>query len=456
MDELRGFAPTGMLGSGYPEASLAKAMERRPHFIGCDAGSTDGGPYFLGAGMSMFSRQAVKRDLQLMLLAARQSDIPLVIGSAGMGGGEPNLRWALDILTEIAREEDLHFPLAVIHAEQDKGYLKTKLREGRTRPLWPGRPLTEDVIDRATRVVGMMGHEPYVRALEDGARVVLAGRSSDTSVFAAVPLMMGYPAAVVWHAAKILECGAASVALRRSPDGMFAWIRPDHFVVEPSNDELWCTPQSVASHTLYENADPFVLREPCGTLDTQAAVYEAVSPRAVRVLGSRFTRAETYTVKLEGVEAAGFQSIFVGAVRDTIIIRQLDSWLELVRRNAGERIEAAFGGLRMNRDYTLSTRVYGLNGVMGPLEPVTAPGHEVCLFFEVTAGSQELATALAESVSHIALHAPVPEWHGLITGLALPWSPPVLQRGLVYRFSLNHVVEPADPYEMFPIEMLKV
>jgi hypothetical protein len=48
-------------------------------------------------------------------------------------------------------------------------------------------------------------------------------------------------------------------------------------------------PQSVASHTLYENADPFDLKEPSGTLDTREARYEAISDRAVRVSGSRFT-----------------------------------------------------------------------------------------------------------------------------------------------------------------------
>jgi hypothetical protein len=87
MDEIRAFAPTGMLGSGYAEASLGKAMAWKPHFIGCDSGSTDPGPYYLGSGTSMFSRQAIKRDMRLILLAARRADIPLLIGSAGALGG---------------------------------------------------------------------------------------------------------------------------------------------------------------------------------------------------------------------------------------------------------------------------------------------------------------------------------------------------------------------------------
>ena len=76
-----------------------------------------------------------------------------------------------------------------------------------------------------------------------GAEVILAGRSSDTAIFAALPEMRGIPSGIAWHAAKILECGAASVVQRRTPDCMFAWVRKDHFVVEAPDPSLRCTPQ---------------------------------------------------------------------------------------------------------------------------------------------------------------------------------------------------------------------
>jgi len=53
-----------------------------------DAGSGDPGPFNLGAGKSFSDREAVKRDLRLILCAARQHDIPVLIGSAG-GAGAP-------------------------------------------------------------------------------------------------------------------------------------------------------------------------------------------------------------------------------------------------------------------------------------------------------------------------------------------------------------------------------
>src|SRR3546814_4010030 len=87
------------------------------------------------------------------------------------------------------------------------------------------------------------------------------------------------------------------------------------------------------------------------------------------------------------------------------------------------------------------------------LEPNPVPaGHELCLIFEVTAPTQDLATTIAAIMRHQALHLPIPEWSGLITGIACPYSPAYTERGEVFRFNLNHVVEPADPFAMFPIE----
>ena len=55
---------------------------------------------------------AMKRDLRLMLRAARKHRIPLIIGSCGGAGGEPHLQTVVGIVREIAREDALHFRLA--------------------------------------------------------------------------------------------------------------------------------------------------------------------------------------------------------------------------------------------------------------------------------------------------------------------------------------------------------
>ena len=449
--EIRILSATGILGSGFREETLQRAMALKPDFIGADSGSTDPGPYYLGSGETLFSNSAYKRDLRLILLAARAAKIPAVIGSACTAGTDGQLERLAGIAREIAREDKLSFKLATIRSEQDKGYLKKKLREGKIKPLANAPVLDEGVIDRSVHIVGMCGIEPYVEALQNGADVVLAGRSSDTSIFAALPVMKGFNPATVWHMAKILECGAACVVLRKYPDCMFATVANDHFVVEPPNPDYRCDPVSVASHNLYENSTPYELVEPSGILDTRHARYEAVSDRAVRVSGSTFRPAERYTIKLEGAELAGYQSIIVGAVRDPIILRQLDSWLTGLVKASKDRIRAVFGPAIESR-YRLDVRVFGKNAAMGPLEPETAIGHEVGLLFQMTAPTQELATSLMKSVGHMAVHYPVPEWSGLITSIAFPYSPPEIARGASYRFNMNHVVEPASPLEMFRIE----
>src|SRR5712691_2568219 len=134
---------TGMLGSGYREGSLDKAIELGARMIGCDAGSTDPGPGPLATGTCMFSKAAVKRDTEIMVSRAVAANIPLVIGSAGTSGSDAGLAWMVDIVREIARERGLHFKLAAIHSEVSKETVREHLRQGRARALAPSTPLTE-------------------------------------------------------------------------------------------------------------------------------------------------------------------------------------------------------------------------------------------------------------------------------------------------------------------------
>ena len=89
---------------------------------------------------------------------------------------------------------------------------------------------------------------------------------------------------------------------------------------------------------------------------------------------------------------------------------------------------------------------------MGTQEPLAHEvPHEVGLLFEVTAADQETARTLASTLSHFAVHYPIPEWSGLISGIAFPFAPAELDKGPVHRFNMNHVVYPDNPCEMFPI-----
>ena len=454
--EIRVLAATGVLGAGFKVESLQRGVGLAPTVIACDAGSTDSGPAYLGSGKPKLSWDACKRDLRLLLNARDALDVPLIIGSCGTSGRDVGVDWVADMARQIAAEELIHFRAALIKADQSPAYLKMRFEHGRIRPLHPAPPLTEAVIE-SSHIVGMMGAEPIAAAIAAGADVVLAGRASDSALYAAVPLMHGAHAGLVWHAAKTLECGAAC-AVVPAADGMFAFIRDDHFDIEPLDLAARCTPQSIAAHTLYENANPFLLTEPSGVIDTQHAEYVANSERSVRVSGSRFTPAKEYTIKLEGAQLVGYQTVVIGGIRDPHIIRSLDALLPKARAYFDARIADLFPGQLCGDDYDISYRIYGRDAVMGLLEPLrdSRAAYEVGVLITITAPSQELANKIATLVSHVSAHLPVPAYQGIISSLAYPFSPPELPRGPVYRFSLNHVVLPDDPCEMFRTEMLEL
>ncbi|EHM02968.1 hypothetical protein HMPREF9946_00569 [Acetobacteraceae bacterium AT-5844] len=440
---------SGILGYGYAEESLKIGMSWEPHLIGCDGGSTDPGPYYLGAGKSFTSRLSVKRDLRLMLQAAVAARIPCIIGTSGGAGGEPHLQDTAALVREIAREEGLSFRMALIHSEQDKASLTQRVRDGATRPLGKMAPLDEATIERAERIVGMMGPEPFNRALDEGAQVILAGRSSDPAQWAGPAIRAGIPPAIAWYAGKMLECGAEP-SVPKEPDNIFLRAREDHLICEPPNPIRRSTPLAVANFALHENSSPIHHTEPGGLLDTSACVFEAVSDRAVKVSGMTWTPAEQYTIKLEGVERAGYRAITICGTRDPVLISQIDSYLATHREKV--QMKAASFGVPPE-DYTMVVRTYGKDGVMAAWEPVKQiTSHELGFVIEVVAKTQDIANAVIAMARTSMLHADFPGRLCKEGNMAFPFSPSDIELGPMYRFSIFHVVAPRDPYEMFPIE----
>jgi hypothetical protein len=450
-DEIRILSPTAILGYGFPESSFRAGLERRPHLIAVDAGSTDPGPYYLGAGVSFTDREAVKRDLRIILTAGREQGIPVVIGTAGGAGAHPHVTWNLDIIRQIAREEGLRFRLAVIHADVPKPDLLAALDAGDLRPLPPGGDATVDDIVESTHVVAQMGVEPLIHALDQGAEVILAGRAYDPAVFAALPIRLGYDDGLALHLGKILECAAIAASPGSGSDCMLGVLRRDHFLVEPLDPHRACTVTSVAAHTLYEKTNPYALPGPGGVLDLTETTFHQENDRTVRVSGSRFAPSDGHTVKLEAARRVGYRTVSIAGVRDPIFIAAVDEIVKAVRN----RVADNFSHIPAD-NYRLLFHVYGKNGVMGELEPCDDTGHELGIVIEAVAESQELANTICGFARSTMLHHGYPGRISTAGNLAFPYSPSDFTGGEVYRFSLYHLLVVSDPRTLFPVQIADV
>ena len=439
----------GSLGAGVHEDNVRYGLASGAHVIASDAGSTDSGAAYLALGISKYSREAVKRDLRILMVAQAEAGIPLVIGSCGQSGCDMGLEWTRDIAIEIARELRLTPRIAVIHSEQDLAILKAKNAQGRIHPLPPHGPLSDATIDECAHVVAAMGPEPYIAALQEGADIVLGGRTTDPAVLAAMPLWRGAAAASAWHAGKIGECGALCTVNPASGKGVLLRISDGWFDVEPLAAENHCSPHSVSAHMLYENSDPFRLTEPGGVLDVSAARYEQVDDRTVRVKGARW-EPRPYTMKLEGAALGPFQTIMLVGIEDPDVLAQLDLFHDRLHAALCQRVGQTLGDEA--GDYHISLRLYGWNAVSGrPVPPGTRPPREVGVLCVITAATQSLATRIAKACNPYFFHFPIK--HGIeLPSYGFPFSPAEIDRGRVYEFKLNHVIETDDPLEFVRTE----
>ncbi|MCB0967735.1 MAG: acyclic terpene utilization AtuA family protein [Ilumatobacter sp.] len=449
----RVLVPTGMLGAGFTADSIRRGIEMGADAIAVDGGSTDSGPYYLGTATAKTTERAVSGDLRMLIVAAAEAGIPVIIGTCGTSGTDAGVDWVAAMVADILREEGLDRTVARIYSEQSRDVVLERLAAGRIHPLDPAGPLKPSTVERCEHIVGLLGHHPIVRALESGADVVLAGRSTDTAVLAAFPLMRGCAPGPTWHAAKTAECGGQCTVNPRQGGVLFE-VDATGFTIEPLNPDSSCTPTSVAAHMLYENADPFRMREPTGTLDTTDATYVALDDRRVRVEGSRFEHAPTASMKLEGSAIGGYQSMVLVGVRDPEVLASLDEWVTGLHAFLVDGAERVLG--LDPTTFTIEMRCYGANAVLGDLEPDRAePPREVGLLMLATAADQATATSISKYANPYLLHFPLPTMRDL-PSFAFAGSPAETPRGAVYEFVLQHVVELDDEYDLSRIEYDRV
>ena len=443
----------GMLGYGYPLEGLKRAMQEDISFIGVDAGSTDPGPYYLGSGKGFVKEMQIRRDLEPALIAAREKDVPLIIGSAGGSGAKPHVDFFCNILLDLAKKNKLSFKLAVIYADLEKDFILQNFKNGKISPCGPVPELSAEKIEKCINPVGQMGTESLIAALKSGADVIVVGRCCDTAIFAAMPIMKGFDPGLALHCAKIAECGALCARPVGANDSLLATIWEDHFIVEPVNKTKKCSPASTAGHSLYEQPNPNCFYEPEGKIDMSNSVFEQFGERSVKVFGTKLVPAAEKTLKLEGVELKGYRTVTIAGISDPVAISKVDDIEDGVR----EAVAANMSGIIDSAEYSLIFRRYGLDGAIGRNigGNKTIPD-DLGLLIEAIAPTQELADTILSLARSTALHQSFAGRKATAGNLAFPFSPSDLQGGAVYEFSLYHLLKMDKHKMMFPVKYTNV
>jgi hypothetical protein len=450
MRSARIICPNGHLGfAPLKLESFRLGVAARPDFIAADSGSDDVGPGPLGADVCTSPRQWQAHDLEVMLLAAREIGVPMIIGSAGDTGSNSRVDLYVRIIRDIAETHGLKkFRLGYFYSEVGKDYLRAKMRAGETIAGLDGRgPLTEDELDATTRIVAMAGVHPFCELLARGADVIIGGRSSDAAIFAAAALHQGHPEALSYYLGKVLECASFCAEPYGGKETVLGEIVDGGVHVTAMHPAQRCTVASVAGHAMYERSSPYYEYVAGGMLDMSQCRYEQIGERTTRVTGPKFVPAETVRVKLEGAAKVGERYVGIAGVRDPYTVANIDAVIAWARQQVRERFGPS--------GYELYYTVYGRNGVMGPLEPVQTPAHELGIVVQGIAPTKEMAEEVCMTGTRQLFYARLPDVKGTAGSVAFVLDE-VMPASAAYRWSVNHTVAVAQPMELFPLHMTEV
>lgn len=424
-------ALNGLLGYGYSEEALNNAFLENPDVIGVDAGSTDPGPYYLGSGNSFTDAKAVKRDLSLSLPGSVGKKIPFIIGTAGGSGAKEHVSWLCEIIDQVALENKLTCKIAVIYSDVSTEYVLSKFSQGKLKPMGSLKATTE-TIKQSNHIVAQHSVEPVIRALEEGADVVICGRLCDTAIYAAPAIRAGYNPGLAFHMAKIMECGSMCSEPSSASDVMMGEIQDAFFTLTPMNPIRSCTVSRVAAHTMYEQSNPYYIYEPNGVIDLKNSLYEQIDSRSVRVSGSMFNPAMQKTLKLEGTRLAGYRTISIAGIDDRETILHIDEILQGVKYFLLDNLRDI-----PPSDYSVHLRRYGVtdNDITSGCEG------NLGIILDVVGKTMEISSSVCAVARSSVLHYDYPGRKSTSGNLAFPYSPSDIKMGPVYVFSLYHLCE---------------
>ncbi|QPC76788.1 hypothetical protein HYE68_007540 [Fusarium pseudograminearum] len=416
--------PVGMLGYGFDEKIIHQELTRLtsngvPTAMIMDSGSTDSGPQKLALGSMSCPRSAYAQDLAKLLRLVHTFQVPLIFSSAGGDGTDEHVQIMQDIIREITEEEgnsDYSFNTISLFSSIDKTTILQRFQEGRLTGCGPCVPAADGAeIEASLHVVAQMGYEPFLDAMNANPDfdVIVGGRAYDPSPYAAycVHQLMRQKTDLsdeqlhsslggFLHMGKILECGG-QCSTPKSHGAVATVYATGLFDVRPTAPDSKCSPLSVAAHTLYENTRPDILKGPGGSIHLQDSKYEQLSDgRSVRVSGSEYHSSEKdglpYQFKLEAARIVGYRSMFMGSIKDHILIPQIDKLLARVKLYVAQQ------HTEPTSEWKLDFHVYGKGQSSS-----TGLG-QLFIVGEALASTQQLANSIASKARVGMIHAPYP------------------------------------------------
>ncbi len=447
---VRVLVPSGALGLNYDPDALEKGLKLGPDLIAIDGGSTDSGPAYLGRGVSKYARSSTKIEWRGLMQARAKAGIPLVIGTAGTCGTDQTVDWMIGITKEIAEELGQPVKIAALRSSQSPDRIADLWNDGVIRPLDGAPNVDGDTIRSCTNVVALAGAEQINAALDTGADIVIAGRTTDTAIIAALPLKRGCHPGGAWHGAKIAECGALSTT-KPQTGVIIVDFDDEGFTMTPLGEGARATPHTVSAHMLYENADPFILTEPGGHLDVTNAEYIQFDDTSVRVTGARWKPSDRYSVKLEGARVAGYQTVLMTLLRDPRYVANAKTWADDIAHQCRSKACSRLG--LAEDEFRVELRLIGHSAVLGAQETRATTPHEIGVLGIVTAASPELSAEIGKLLNPYLLHHPLTEEEEMPT-FAFPFSPAEVDRGAAYEFVLHHTMQLGEPMDAFSLEVI--
>ncbi|UZP35084.1 hypothetical protein NXS19_002900 [Fusarium pseudograminearum] len=444
--------PVGMLGYGFDEKIIHQELTRLtlngvPTAMIMDSGSTDSGPQKLALGSMSCPRSAYAQDLTKLLRLVHTFQVPLIFSSAGGDGTDEHVQIMQDIIREITEEEgnsDYSFNTISLFSSINK---TTILQH-------------EADIEASLHVVAQMGYEPFLDAMNTNPDfdVIIGGRAYDPSPYAAYcahQLMrqtsdlseeqLHSSLGGFLHMGKILECGG-QCSTPKSHGAVATVYATGLFDVRPTAPDSKCSPLSVAAHTLYENTRPDILKGPGGSIHLQDSKYEQLSDgRSVRVSGSKYRSSEEdglpYQFKLEAARIVGYRSMFMGSIKDHILIPQIDKLLARVKLYVAQQ------HTEPTSEWKLDFHVYGKGQSSS-----TGLG-QLFIVGEALASTQKLANNIASKARVGMIHAPYPGQKATAGNFGFGLGGLMeVELGPCAEFSLYHLMD-LDPGEqrLFPV-----